>query len=79
MLTLNNLTCLYQQSPMRFSFSLDRGEKIAILGPSGAGKSTLLKLIAGFLPVADGTLSINQQLMTHTPCQTPIIHVIPGE
>ncbi len=32
------------------SFSLKRGEILAILGPNGAGKSTLLKAIAGIVP-----------------------------
>ena len=29
------------------SFSIDRGENVAIVGPNGAGKSTLLGLVAG--------------------------------
>ena len=38
------------------SFSLARGEKIAVLGRNGAGKSTLIRLIAGIeLPTA-GTI-----------------------
>ena len=31
------------------SFSVNRGERVAILGLNGAGKSTLLKVIAGVL------------------------------
>ncbi|MDF7628758.1 thiamine ABC transporter ATP-binding protein ThiQ [Erwiniaceae bacterium L1_55_4] len=59
MLTLNNLTYLYQHLPMRFRFEAQAGERLAILGPSGAGKSTLLSLIGGFLPVSQGTLMMN--------------------
>ena len=59
MLTLNNLTYLYQHLPMRFSFSAQAGERLAILGPSGAGKSTLLSLLGGFLPVSQGSLLID--------------------
>lgn len=41
------------------SFSLEKGEKVAIVGESGSGKSTLLKIIAGIEGISDGTLKIN--------------------
>lgn len=41
------------------SFSLNKGEFIAIVGPSGCGKSTLLSLIAGLLSPETGTIKIN--------------------
>ncbi|WP_394546351.1 thiamine ABC transporter ATP-binding protein ThiQ [Pantoea ananatis] len=73
MLTLNNLTYLYQHLPMRFSLHAGRGERLAILGPSGAGKSTLLNLIAGFLPVSQGSLTINGVDHTNSvPAQRPV-------
>ncbi|WP_130833981.1 thiamine ABC transporter ATP-binding protein ThiQ [[Erwinia] mediterraneensis] len=73
MLTLTDLTYLYQHLPMRFSFTAQRGERLAILGPSGAGKSTLLSLIAGFLPVSQGTLWLNGADHTHSvPAQRPV-------
>ena len=40
------------------SFDIQRGEKVAIVGPSGSGKSTLLKLLLGFYPVQDGSLTL---------------------
>lgn len=73
MLTLTNLTYLYQHLPMRFSLSAARGERLAVLGPSGAGKSTLLSLIAGFLPVSQGALRIDGADHTHSvPSQRPV-------
>ena len=56
MLKLNDVTWLYQHLPMRFTLSVEQGERLAVLGPSGAGKSTLLNLIAGFLPPVSGTI-----------------------
>lgn len=41
------------------SFSLGKGEFIAIVGPSGCGKSTLLSLIAGLITPETGTIKIN--------------------
>lgn len=67
MLKLNDVTWLYQHLPMRFTLSVERGERIAVLGPSGAGKSTLLNLIAGFLTPASGSIALGGQLHTYTP------------
>jgi NitT/TauT family transport system ATP-binding protein len=41
------------------SFDAEPGQFICILGPSGCGKSTLLGAVAGFLPVARGSLSMD--------------------
>jgi len=39
------------------SFSLQKGERLAIMGLNGAGKSTLLKVIAGVLKASEGKVS----------------------
>ena len=39
------------------SFSLNRGDRLAIMGMNGAGKSTLLKVIAGVLKASEGKVS----------------------
>jgi ABC-type polysaccharide/polyol phosphate transport system ATPase subunit len=44
------------------SFSIKRGEIVGIIGPNGAGKTTLLKMIAGLLPVQEGTISIKGKI-----------------
>ncbi|MGY9049861.1 hypothetical protein P775_00925 [Puniceibacterium antarcticum] len=44
------------------SFSLDRGEHVAILGPSGCGKTTLLRLIAGLVPIQQGQIEMQGQV-----------------
>ena len=67
MLTLTDVTWLYQHLPMRFTLSVRQGELIAVLGPSGAGKSTLLNLVAGFLQPANGQITIEGRDHTHTP------------
>lgn len=39
------------------SFSLKRGETVALIGPNGIGKSTLLKMLTGDLSPASGTIT----------------------
>lgn len=43
------------------SFTVARGEFVALLGPSGCGKSTLLNLLAGFDLSYQGKISFNQK------------------
>ncbi len=42
----------------KFSLTIHKGEKIAVIGKSGKGKSTLLNLLAGFIPDFKGNVSV---------------------
>lgn len=42
------------------SFSLARGERVALMGPSGTGKTTVLRSIAGLEPCAHGSIEIGE-------------------
>jgi NitT/TauT family transport system ATP-binding protein len=40
------------------SMSIRQGEFVSIVGPSGCGKSTLLNMIAGLLPMTEGSIEV---------------------
>jgi len=44
------------------SFSVERGESLAVIGSNGAGKSTLLGLVAGISKPDEGTVAVNGQV-----------------
>ncbi|QIA52871.1 taurine ABC transporter ATP-binding subunit [Pantoea agglomerans] len=46
------------------NLQLDSHELLVVLGPSGCGKTTLLNLVAGFLPVESGSITLDNQPVT---------------
>ena len=47
------------------NFTLNQGDKLAIVGPSGSGKSTILKILAGLILPTKGELKIFGQKQTY--------------
>jgi ABC-type polysaccharide/polyol phosphate transport system ATPase subunit len=45
------------------SFSVERGESLAVIGSNGAGKSTLLGLVAGISQPDGGVVAVNGQVV----------------
>jgi molybdate transport system ATP-binding protein len=58
------------------SFELDvalttgPGETLAVLGPNGSGKSTLLRCLAGLLPIDDGRICLDGQVLDDAAADT---------
>ncbi|MNJ82667.1 putative ABC transporter ATP-binding protein YxlF [compost metagenome] len=57
---VKNLSKYYgeQAAVNDITFSVGKGEIIGFLGPNGAGKSTTMKMITGFIPATEGSISV---------------------
>lgn len=58
----DNVTFAYDESKTilkNLSFSVKKGESVALVGPTGAGKTTIVNLISRFYDVNDGAVKID--------------------
>lgn len=60
MINIENLTKFYgnNRAVNNISFTINDNEILGFLGPNGAGKSTTMNMIAGYLPMSGGTVTI---------------------
>jgi len=65
-LNVVNLSSQYGDTPILngISFALHAGEIGCLLGPSGCGKTTLLRVIAGFQPITNGAITLNNRTLS---------------
>ncbi|MBC8645331.1 ATP-binding cassette domain-containing protein [Flavobacterium lindanitolerans] len=76
MLSVQNISFGYTEKQVieNISFTIQKGQNIAIIGESGCGKSTLLKLIYGLYDLDEGQIFYGD-----TPILGPKYNLIPGE
>jgi ATP-binding cassette subfamily B protein len=64
-ITFENVSFTYEDTNItalqNISFTIHKGETLAILGKTGSGKSTILSLISRMYDVTDGAIKIDQQ------------------
>jgi spermidine/putrescine ABC transporter ATP-binding subunit len=58
------------------SLDVAPGELVTLLGPSGCGKTTLLRLIAGFEPPDEGSISISGRDVTAQPAHKRPVNTV---
>ena len=75
MLDIQNISFSYTEKPVinNVSFTIKKGQNIAIIGESGCGKSTLLKLIYGLYDLNEGRIFYEEK-----PVLGPKYNLIPG-
>lgn len=80
MLSVKNLEKSYTTGKQTYpvlknvSFSIAKGEFVAVMGPSGSGKSTLLNCISCYIPFEKGKITLGgQELSVLTPEKLALI------
>ncbi len=51
---------------LRLDLRIEAGNVVAVLGPNGAGKTTLLRVLAGIVPITDGRVVLDGQVLEDT-------------
>ena len=65
------------QALVDISISIRRNEFVCLVGPSGCGKSTLLRLVGGLLPVSQGRVVIDGEVVREPRAETGIVFQTP--
>jgi len=73
-LEIKNLNFSYEKQLVLedISFTVKKGDFLAIIGPNGGGKSTILKLILGLLKPTSGSISLKEKDIGYVPQNTNI-------
>ncbi len=61
---LELLSVTIGQQIRSLSFTVNDGNLVTVTGPSGSGKTTLLRAILGLIPIDEGYISIDGELVT---------------
>jgi len=70
LLTLKNVSLTYHTKNIEtkaienLTFSVEKGQFVAIIGPSGCGKTSVLSLICGLIKTSGGDIEINGEKIT---------------
>ncbi len=56
------------------SFEVNQGEIVTLIGANGAGKTTTMQSVVGLIPKKSGTVTLDGQDITKTPCHK-IVHL----
>jgi urea transport system ATP-binding protein len=66
MLTITTLNQYYRGSHTLWDLDIDipAGSSVCLMGRNGVGKTTLLKCIMGLIPVRDGSITFNGEIIT---------------
>jgi NitT/TauT family transport system ATP-binding protein len=65
---LDQVSLKYNEDPSslalyKTSFTVPRGEFVAVVGPSGCGKSTLMKVVTGLWPATAGEVKVDSRVV----------------
>ena len=66
LIEVKNIDCKYRGETIIKDLSLhaNKGSLVCLLGPSGCGKTTVLRAIAGFEPVYNGKIKIDEKVVS---------------
>lgn len=71
LLRVENLRAGYGGEPVLQGVSLHvgKGEIVAVIGRNGVGKSTLMRALIGLIPVSEGSIALNGEVINALPAQ----------